>query len=189
MESGQPIELTWGRIALVSGVAILAGVLVWLLVIRADDSDRPAPEIARPGEGPVASDASQLSELQDRLGHPVYWAGEQGSAGIELTRTADDRVFVRYLAEGANVGDARSDFLTIGTYPVEDAYGTLDEQSHRPGASVEQTPDGGLVVANESNPTSVYIAYPGQNIQVEVYDPDPALALRLAVSGDVRPAD
>ena len=36
-------------------------------------------------------------------------------------------------------------------------------------------------------PNSVYLAYPGENVQVEVYDPRPQRARRLAREGRVRP--
>ena len=36
-------------------------------------------------------------------------------------------------------------------------------------------------------PSSVYLAFPGGDVQVEVYDPSPRKARRLARSGRVRP--
>jgi hypothetical protein len=42
-------------------------------------------------------------------------------------------------------------------------------------------------VVPSQNPRSAYIAFPRQDYQVEVYDPSPARALRLATSGRVAP--
>ena len=77
--------------------------------------------------------------------------------------------------------------MTIGTYPVPDAHAALQALAEKPGAHTAKTPDGGLVVVTEQNPTSVYIAYPDTDYQVEVYDPDPRKALEVATSGAVVP--
>jgi hypothetical protein len=36
-------------------------------------------------------------------------------------------------------------------------------------------------------PNSVFVAYPGKNFEIEIYDPSPSKALRLAVSGQLKP--
>lgn len=187
MEASPIPERPWIRVAAVIAVALAAGFLVWLLVIRGSADVAPAAAAPRAGGGPVASSAGELSSLQDELGHPVYWAGEQDGE-IELTLTDDERVYVRYLDGDAEIGDPRPEFLTVGTYPVEGAFESL-ERARKRGSKAAETPDGGLVVTDEASPTSVYIAYPEQDLQVEVYDTDPARALDLAVSGGVRPAD
>jgi hypothetical protein len=42
-------------------------------------------------------------------------------------------------------------------------------------------------VVDKTYTKSVHVAYPGVAYQVEVYDPSPATARTVAVSGDVRP--
>ncbi len=179
------------RAAIAAALALIAGVLVWLLVIRDDDSDDAGASTAdlSAGAGPVEATEADLTELGQRLDFPVYWAGDQGEAGLELTRTTDDSVFVRYLDESSDLGSEEPDFLTIGTYPLKDAFGLLEEAAEDRGAIVEEAPNDGLVVTNEESPTSVYIAFPDEDFQIEVYDPDPDRALDLAVSGQVEPVD
>lgn len=189
MESSPIPERPWLRAGAILALALAAGFLVWLLAVRDHDDEPTAAVRAAAADGPVASSAEGLTALQGELGHPVYWVGEQEGSEIELTRTGDDRVYVRYLVEGAEVGDPRPEFLTVGTYPVQGAFEALEQSSGKPGATTDETPDGGLVVTDGDSPTSVYIAYPDQDLQIEVYDTDPARALGLAVSGDVRPAD
>ena len=53
-----------------------------------------------------------------------------------------------------------------------------------------QRAQGGAVVwANPDRPQSVYLAEPGAEHQVKVYDPDPATALEVALSGEVAPVE
>lgn len=175
---------TIGKMRLVAAIvaALAAGFVVWLLVIRDDGGSVPAA-----GARPVAASEDDLATLADTLGHPIYWAGELDGTEIELTRTDDDRVYVRYLVDGAEVGDPSPELLTIGTYPYENAQRTLERYADAKGALTSETPDGELVVTNESNPSSVYLADPGAELEIEVYDPDPKRAFTLATSGSVVP--
>ena len=54
----------------------------------------------------------------------------------------------------------------------------------KPNADKSDKDDGGN---NRKTPTSVYVAYPGSKVQIEVFDPDPARALRLVTSGHIQP--
>ena len=56
--------------------------------------------------------------------------------------------------------------------------------SRRPGETTGHTPDGGLVVGvAESH--NAYIAYPGTDLQIEVYDPKAGRAFELATAGAI----
>jgi hypothetical protein len=115
---------------------------------------------------------------------PLYWAGRQPDVSYELTQTPDGRVYVRYLPSGAQVGSAQP-YLTIGTYPVANAYATTRAASQKPGSVVIEIP-GGVAFYSRRRPTSVYIAYPGVNEQVEVYDPSPARAHDVVAQHQIR---
>ena len=169
----------WPRTGAVVAVALLAAFLVWLLLIRDGGGSAPA------AVGPVAVSEDDLAALADEVGHPVYWAGPQDGAELEATRTESGQVYVRYLTDGAPIGDESGEFLTIGTYPFPGVQATLEELADGGGALVNETPDGNLVVTNRDRANSVYIADPGQELQVEVYDPDPERAFTLATSGGI----
>ena len=47
--------------------------------------------------------------------------------------------------------------------------------------------DGSVAVQYRTRPDSVYLVFPGALYEVEVYDPNPATALRLATAGKVVP--
>jgi hypothetical protein len=153
----------------------------WLMMGRGDGSP-PAP-----GSGASAASESELSSFAESVSHPVYWAGAKDDNTYELTRTTDGRVYVRYLPEGTEVGDPRSQFLTIGTYPRAGAFAELKRAARAEGAVSLKLERGGIAVFSEARPTSVYFGYPDARYQVEVYHPSPDQARRLALSGQVVP--
>ena len=54
---------------------------------------------------------------------------------------------------------------------------------HRSGPDTEMF----VYVGNESNPNNVYLAFPGSDFEIEVFDPAEGEALEIATSGAVRP--
>lgn len=170
--------------AVVASIAV-AGFLVWLLAIRDDETTTSVNADAVPVE---ASEAD-LAALAEKVGHPIYWIGAQQDTAIELTRLSDDQVYVRYLDDGAAIGDPRPAFLSVGTYPVSDAYETLEAVAELEGSIAEELDDGALAVQSENAPSSVYLTHPGEDLQIEVFDPSPKRALRTATSGEIRPVE
>ena len=138
-----------------------------------------------PKSAAVAVYPNQLAKLATRLGRPLYWAGRQRNATYELTQTPDGRVYLRYLPPGAVVGSAQP-YLTVGTYPVANAYATTKAAASRPG-SVRIDVPGGVAFYSKSRPGSVYIAFPGVNEQVEVFDPSAAAVHALVAGRQIRP--
>jgi hypothetical protein len=171
------------RNAAIVGVLIAALVVIGFLVLRDDDG---SSEPATTG-GAQAVNVQGLQNLANSVEHPVYWAGERPGQEYELTITDQGNIFVRYLDPDTPVGSRQVASLTIGTYPVSDAYAATRAVADGPGARTGETPDGGFVVTNGDNPNSVYIAYPDSDQQIEVYDPDPKTAFSLAESGAVVP--
>jgi hypothetical protein len=159
-----------------------------------DPSPARAHELVQSGHtAPIATRASaranssaasvaELKALAGRVGHAVYWAGAEADTTYEVTRTANGRVYIRYLPQGVKVGSPRPDFLTIGTYPQRNALKILRSSAAKNDATTIQLDGGGLASIDPKHPTSVYVAYPNVDVQVEVYDPDAARARRLASS-------
>ena len=168
-----------------AAVAIVAIVAVIAASVLGGDGEesRAAPERAQ------AAGVS-LDELQTTaasIPHPVYWTGPQPGRTYELTRTADGRTYIRYLPEGTKVGSARGDFLTVGTYPQEDALETLRATAKTQGAELMPLESGGYAFQDVNRPTSVYAAFPGLDLQVEVFDPGGAQARELVRDGRLAP--
>jgi hypothetical protein len=135
--------------------------------------------------GPVGVSRDDLAKLSIELGRPVYWAGAAPGSKYELTRTPDGRVYVRYLPAGVRIGVARP-YLTVATYPLKDAFATTREAAKEAGA-VTIAIAGGIAFSKPARPTSVYLAFPGIDEQIEVFDPSAQRAHGLVVSGRIRP--
>jgi hypothetical protein len=139
-------------------------------------------------DGPRIVAAAELSDTATTLSQPVYWAGEIPGSELELTELPEGGARVRYLPEGTAAGDDSTEVLTVGSYPVADPGNALEGFAGRPDAIVRHSRDGGEVISSEERPTSVYFVDPENSVQVEVYDPSPERAMRLALSGRVQPA-
>jgi hypothetical protein len=171
-------------IATFVALAIVIGLVLWL-VLRGGGSNSAKPVPHSP-----ASSASieRLDAFASNVGHPIYWAGSQPSYRYELSRTKDGRVYIRYLPPGVELGDPHPRYLTIGTYPQKNAFATLRATAKKQGVQTIRLRGGGLAFQYKGRPTSVYLAYPGSQYQIEVFDPSASLALQLVKSGQVKPA-
>ena len=161
-----------------AAVLVAAAIVGWLLL---HDHGTAKPETV--ATGPVLVSAEQLASEAKSLGRPIYWAGRRSNWSYELTVTDSGRVFVRYLPRGAAAGDSRSGFLTVGTYPAADAYPNLKKVSTGHGVHSNLLPNDGLLVAPTRLPKNVYLAYPNDDYQVEVYDASTGAARRMALNG------
>jgi hypothetical protein len=174
------------RLGAVLAVALVAGFVAWL-VLRDGSTGKPASQASPAPATAKVVRSGRLRELAATLGHPLYWAGTRPGTRYELTRAAAGNIFIRYLSPDARVGDRRPAFLAIGTYPVADAFVRTRRAGKRPGAVVVKLLGGGIAVYDSARPLSVYFAYPGSRVQVEVFDPSGRTARDLVVSGQVVP--
>jgi hypothetical protein len=146
--------------------------------------------VGAPPQTPTGSNAAsvqQLKSLAVTLGHPIYWAGVHRGATYELTQTRNGSVYIRYLPGGVAIGDRRADYLTIGTYPQNGAFELLKSTAARNHVPTSRLPEGGLALVDKNHPTSVYVAFPRVDLQIEVYDPAPGRARKLVASGQITP--
>jgi hypothetical protein len=186
------------RIGAVVALALAIAFVVWLVVRgNGNTSSKPAskpaaaPPPAQPAPkpvrtiGPVAATVSKLRAIA--RARPVYWAGPKQGVRYELTRTSDGRIFIRYLPRGVHLGSRSRNVLFVGTYAVPHAYQALRTAAKASGDVTFKAPRGGLAIYSSSAPTNVFVAYPGANYQVEVYDPKPTRARGLVRSGAIRP--
>jgi hypothetical protein len=169
------------RIGAVLAGLLVVGLLAWLVFHDGGDSG------TSPG-GPEAATVESLRETASSNRTPIYWAGPQDGAELELTNAeGGNRIYVRYLTGGAEPGDPRPQFLTVGTYVFPDAVRALKLQSHETGGELRTAPGGATVYVNPDRPQSVYLAFPGVGVEIEVYDPSPQRALNLVTAGQIVP--
>ncbi len=173
------------RIGAVIAVAALVALVVWLLV-RGGGSDSSGQPSAEPIT-PTAASPAHIRDLSVESGRPIYWLGPEEDKVYELQRTAQDRVYVRYLPPDVSVGTTSAGYRLVGTYPVPGAYNVLKSLAKTSGESSFAAPRGAIAVYSNSRPTNIYLAYPGSDVQIEVYDPSAAQARSLVASGRVVP--
>jgi hypothetical protein len=175
------VLLRAGLVSLAAAVAIVA----WLAT-RGDDhgGDR---EGVQAGPSVAIVSPAGLAAAGAKLGQPVYWAGSLPGTELELEELTEGGVRVVYLPAGDEAGGNSSTTLSIGSYPLADPAAALREFAAQPGAIIRHSKDGTEVVSSREQPTSVYFVGPDKAVQVEVYDPSPRRAMRVALSGQVRP--
>jgi hypothetical protein len=136
---------------------------------------------------PVAVTPAQLSYYEKSVGHDVYWLGPRSGFVYELTETAAHDTYLRYLPAGVAVGSHPRDYTVIGTYPAPNAYVAVRASARDRGQATRPVPYSGLASWSARHPTSVYLAYPHLPYLVEIYNPLPATARSLALSGALEP--
>jgi hypothetical protein len=167
---------------------IAAMTLTLALLSGCGGSDSESDQQASSGAAQVVS-ADSLREASSEGTTPIYWAGEQEETELELSQPDKNRTYVRYLSGDAEAGDKRADFLTVSTYAQPNAVTSLRRQGKRSGGTITRAPGNGTVYFNRTNPKSVYLAYPGTPVEIEVFDPSFKRALRLVESGQVVAVD
>lgn len=171
LSSGQ----VWMLRAAVLAVALLAAVIAWAAT---GDDDDASPAAAEPAARVVSEE--ELVEAGALLGQPIYWAGPVAATTVELEEL-EDGVRVKY------VGEDGGETLTVASYPLPDPAGALRRFAAQPGTVAREAPNGTKVFYAKDAPSSIYFADPAGGVQVEVYAPSPALALKTALSGSVEP--
>jgi hypothetical protein len=137
--------------------------------------------------GPLAASPADLRSLATTLGHPIYWAGPRPKTTYELWQTPRGLTYIRYLPLGVQVG-GNGQYLIVGTYPMKNAFTITRSSSAKSKSSItRRIPDGGIAAYSKKHATNVYVAYPGVDVQIEVYDPSAKLTPRLVVSGQIVP--
>lgn len=167
------------RIGAVIAIAVAAGLVAWLVLRSNGSSSTAQPPTS--SSGAEATTAKKLKRLAARVQHPIFWLGPKHGFTYELTKTANGKIYVRYLPAGVKVGSSKP-YLTVATYPFPGAFAAVQKEASATGAVTTRLAHGGLAVLDARYPESTHVAYPNVNYQVEVYDPAVERAFQL-VSG------
>ena len=136
--------------------------------------------------GAAGVSADRLKALATSLGQPIYWAGTRPQTTYEFTRVDNGSVYVRYLPTGVPVGSSEA-YLTVSTYPVKKALKVTKAAAAQPGAVKLVIGGGGIGVYNPTKPMNVYVAFPGSEYQIEVFDPKAGEARKLVAAERIAP--
>jgi hypothetical protein len=158
---------------------------VALLASCGGDSSTTSTEATTGSSSVTVVPESGLLKAMKGVGYPVYWAGPRLGVEYEVSRHPR-RAFVRYLPKGEEA-ESEKPFLTVGSYEDRKALAGVRESGQKPGAILVKIDGGGTAYAESVDATSAYMAFPGVNTQVEVFDPKAGEALRLIRSGAIVP--
>lgn len=170
--------------------AVLALLSVTIFFVTRGSSGDASPSQTTPASAvqavePTIVSAEELAQVPQRVGHPIYWAGNDPSKALELTVLPDSSVLVRYLPKGQPAG-ADTETLTIATYPNPQAYSLVRNGADQPGAILVEGPGGTLVAAEGDQSKNAYFALEGVPLLMEVFDTKPGRALELVKNGQIQ---
>jgi len=169
----------------VFGLIAVAVAVAAAVLLSGGSKSSSGPAAVKP-IGPIALSASGLKIEARDLDQVIYWVGPVAGDMYELTRTSANAVFVRYLPPGVKPGKHPGKYLIVATYPVTGALAALEAATDSGRLLTVKGDDGGIAAVELSKPTSVRVAFRGTNYQIEVYDPSPKEARKLATSGALK---
>jgi len=167
-------------------IVIAVAILVWLLFIRGDGDSSEEDGAGGPQIEKTVNvvPASQLREELASVPYPVYWLGPRPGVDYEVTVISDGRTYVRYLPKEEEP-ETDNPYLTVGSYAQQNAFDGLEDLARESGEETTEIPNGGVALTKSDSPESTFVAFPGSDLQIEIYDPQAGRALELAESGDL----
>ncbi len=127
----------------------------------------------------MALSEQELKSVVMNLNSVIYWAGPLENAKYTLNVDEAGAAFIRYLPNGEGANDTEKKYLTVATYKVNAAFDAVKAAGNEQDGIGLITADGAAVYYNKNSASNVYLAYPGQDLQIEVFDPTPGRALQL----------
>lgn len=160
--------------------AVVAGLVTWFFTSRDDNSSKSNNAAIK-----VVSEQG-LQKLVVTSGKPIYWVGPQQDVRYAVEERSNGQVYVRYLSAGMKADTIAT--LTVGTYPMRNAYASTLALGKKSGWKRLDTGTGGPAAFSSSKLTrNVYLAQSGLDYQIEIYDPTPGRAAELVQAGFALP--
>ena len=132
--------------------------------------------------GQTALTESELVSAVKSLGYSVFWIGGAAGNKYAFNSLAADQNFIRYLPGGNGVADTAENYRIIGTYADPNAYQTMQQAAASNTGISSINPDGSIVFYSKATPLHVYLAFKDLPFQIEIFDPKPGVALKLATT-------
>ena len=137
--------------------------------------------------GKVALTESELIAAVKKIGVTAYWAGPVKGAKYTLSVPSDGQAYIRYLPNGEGLTDTNPNYVVIATYATTNAFEATQSAGNQTNGITFVNTDGAAVYYHRTTATNVYLAYPGKNFQIEIFDPIAKTALEIASkSGAIR---
>ena len=181
-----------------AGVAIFSSLLTFSVALAAFSGSRSVslslvqPVDATPSplattvnlttSGQVALTESELISAVKTIGGSIYWLGSAAGAKYTFNSVSDGQNFIRYLPGGIGLEDTEQKYRIVATYKDETAYETMRTAAKSDVGLSFTNPDGSIVYYLKASPLHVYLAFKNLAFQIEIFDPTPGAALKLATT-------
>ena len=167
---------------------VLTTVFTFTLATTVFKNSSISGAVSSPTGGQLPLTEIELKSVIAKLNTVVYWAGPLKDAKYTLDVSDEGAAFVRYLPGGKGAEDTAKNYLIVATYRVNAAYDAIKTAGNEQDGIGLMTAGGAAVYYNKSSSSNVYLAFPDQNLQIEVFDPNPGRALQLVnTSGIIKP--
>jgi hypothetical protein len=135
--------------------------------------------------GQVALTEEQLMDTVKALKITAYWAGPVEGNLYSLDTRGPGQIYIRYLSDANGLDDTSASYRVVGTYQIKDAFITTQAAGNSvPNSIGFINGDGAAVYYTKDSPNNVYMAFDGEDIQVEIFDPKVGGAIQLASTLD-----
>jgi hypothetical protein len=134
--------------------------------------------------GKVALTQSQLENLVTDESITAYWAGPRPGYLYSIDTTTKDRVFLQYIQANKNSSNVVANSRVVATYFAKDGFARTVAAATLSGNTGFRNPNGSVVFYSKNRNTDIYLAFPGKEVQIEIFDPLAGQALSLAVLQD-----
>ena len=181
-----------------AGVAIFFSLLTFSVTLAAfsgsrsvslslvqPDGSSPSPlatTVNPATSGQVALSESELISAVKTVGGSIYWLGSAAGAKYAFNSVSEDQNFIRYLPGGNGLSDTEQKYRIIATYKDATAYETMRTAAKSDSGVSITNPDSSIVYYLKASPLHVYIAFKDLAFQIEIFDPTPGAALKLATT-------
>lgn len=135
--------------------------------------------------GGVCLTEVELKKLIKEDNLRAYWTGPLKNATYTLNSSTKGQIFIRYVPKSEKCDDVAAKFRVIATYDEADAFATTQAAGTTADGVSLLNADGSIVYFNKNVPTNIYLAYPGIDYQIEIYDPNPKEAVTLATRAGI----
>lgn len=173
-------RISKNRTILILLTSLLTSLVIFTFFNNSSNSQVELEKIS----GKVALTEAELIELASNINQPIYWLGPAENSTYTLTIAENEQAYIKYLPEGVLPSDSETPLRIIATYLRENAFSVTQTAANNPGAVGLSNSSGAAIYYNSATPSNVYLAFPGQNFQIEIFDPVPGAALELALTPD-----
>jgi hypothetical protein len=132
--------------------------------------------------GQTALTESELTSAVKSVGVSAFWLGASAGDKYAFNSLGKDQNFIRYLPGGNGVADTAENYRIIGTYGDPKAYQTMQQAAASNTGVSTVNADGSIVFYSKATPLHVYLAFKDLPYQIEIFDPKPGVALKLATT-------